>query len=154
MSRLDIAVNCAWVLLGLAICWQSVPLGLVGPSGPGSGLFPLLAGMLVAGAGGGLLLGAAMGRAPPLGQPRFFMARGAAFRAAALILVTAGMILLVPQAGFVLAGVVGLPLLFKVIAPEAPWWFAALVGIGASGAVHLLFGVLLGTPLPRGPLGF
>jgi hypothetical protein len=49
---------------------------------------------------------------------------------------------------------VGLPVLFRVIAPEAPWWKAILVGVAAAGAVHLLFAVALGTPLPRGPLGF
>ena len=49
----------------------------------------------------------------------------------------------------------GLPLLFRVIAPEASWWLAAVASGGtAASCVHVLFAVLLGTPLPRGPLGF
>ena len=67
---------------------------------------------------------------------------------------TALMIAAVPHLGFALAGTLGLPLLFRTVAPEARWWLALLVGVLASLAVHALFGVLLGMPLPRGPFGF
>jgi hypothetical protein len=68
--------------------------------------------------------------------------------------VLAVMIVAVPTLGFALTGAIGLPILFRVIAPEAPWWRAILVGALAAFAVHLLFAVALGTPLPRGPFGF
>ena len=159
MAALNAALNLLWVVLGLAMCWQSLALGLSGPGGPGSGLFPLLAGMLIAGPGIAMLLaqllrggGAAM-RGEEL-TPRFWMARGAALRVALMVAVSALMILGIPHLGFILAGVLGIPLLFRTVAPEAPWWFAVLVGALASAAVHLLFAIVLGTPLPRGPLGF
>ncbi|HYF09511.1 MAG TPA: tripartite tricarboxylate transporter TctB family protein [Acetobacteraceae bacterium] len=159
MAALNAALNLLWVALGLAMCWQSLALGLSGPGGPGSGLFPLLAGMLIAGPGIAMLLaqllrggGAAM-RGEEL-TPRFWMARGAALRVALMVAVSALMILGIPHLGFILAGVLGIPLLFRTVAPEAPWWFAVLVGALASAAVHLLFAIVLGTPLPRGPLGF
>lgn len=158
MGRIDLAVSLFWLVLGLALCHQSVALGLGGPGGPGSGLFPLLAGLLMAAGGAGLMVRHVLSggsRAP--GEEiaaRFWPAPGAAFRVGALLFVLALMIVAVPTLGFALAGAIGLPALFRVIAPEAPWWKAVLVGVLAAGAVHLLFAVVLGTPLPRGPLGF
>jgi hypothetical protein len=158
MTRLQTALSVFWLLLGAGICWQSLPLGLLGPSGPEPGFFPLLAGLLVAGSGAGLLLGHVRregGTAPsPADSGRFWTERGAALRVGAVVLVTAGMVAAVPHLGFVVAGVLGLPLLFRTVAPGSPWWLALLVGVLASLAVHGLFGVLLGMPLPRGPLGF
>ena len=159
MSALNVALNLFWLVLGAAICWQSIALGLSGPGGPGSGLFPLLAGLLIAIPGGCMLVAQALrgGGAAMRGEdltPLFFMARGAATRVLLMIVICGGMIVAIPWLGFALGGAVGIPLLFRTVAPEAPWWFAILVGIAAGGAVHLVFATLLGTPLPRGPLGF
>jgi hypothetical protein len=158
MARLDAAVSLFWVLLGIVLCRESVALGLAGPDGPGSGLFPLLAGLLMLGGGAGLLARHALtggGHAP--GEdivPQFWPAPGAALRVGALVLVIAGMIVAVPYLGFALTGVVGLPILFRVIAPEASWLIAIVVAGTAAACIHLLFAVALGTPLPRGPFGF
>ncbi|WP_270934872.1 tripartite tricarboxylate transporter TctB family protein [Falsiroseomonas oryzae] len=158
MARLDAAVSLFWVLLGIVLCRESVALGLADASGPGSGLFPFLAGLLMLGGGAGLLVRHVLtrgGHAP--GEeivPQFWPAPGAAFRVGALVVVVAGMILAVPYLGFALTGVFGLPILFRVIAPEASWWTAIAVGGIAAACIHLLFAVALGTPLPRGPLGF
>lgn len=133
-------------------------LGLSDGGGPGSGLFPFLAGLLVLGGGVGLLVRQVVtggGHAP--GEEiatQFWEAPGAPFRTAVLLLVVAGMIVAVPHLGFALAGAVGMPILFRVIAPEKSWVSAIIVGIVAAGSMHLLFAVALGTPLPRGPLGF
>jgi hypothetical protein len=158
MGRIDFAVSLFWFLLGLALCHQAVALGLGRPGGPGSGLFPLLAGLLMAAGGAGLMLRHVLtGGGPAPGEEieeRFWPAPGAAFRVAALIVAIVVMIFAVPWLGFAMAGVFGLPVLFRVIAPEAPWWKAILVGVVAATTVHLLFAVALGTPLPRGPLGF
>jgi len=158
MARIDLAVSLFWFVLGLALCHQSVALGLGGPGGPGSGLFPLLAGLLMAAGGAGLMIRNVLsggGHAP--GEEiaaRFWPAPGAALRVVLLLVVLAVMIVAVPTLGFALTGAIGLPILFRVIAPEAPWWRAILVGALAAFAVHLLFAVALGTPLPRGPFGF
>lgn len=159
VPALNAALNLFWVLLGLATCWQSVALGLSGPGGPGSGLFPLLGALLVAVPGAVMLVaqafrgGAAAMRGEELAS-QFWLARGAPLRVAWLVVVTAAMILAIPHLGFALAGALGIPLLFRTVSPEAPWWFAVLVGVVAAAAVHIVFAVLLGTPLPRGPLGF
>ncbi len=148
------ALNLFWVALGLAIVWQALPLGLIGPAGPASGLFPLLAGLLVAGSGTGLLVAGTLRHDVASAEQRAPAASGAAFRIGGTVAVVALMIAVVPYLGFVLAGVLGLPMLFLIISPAASWWLAILVGLIASAAVHLLFGVLLGTPLPHGPWGF
>jgi hypothetical protein len=158
MARLDAAVSLFWVLLGIVLCRESVALGLSDASGPGSGLFPFLAGLLMLGGGAGLLVRHVLtggGRAP--GEdivPEFWPAPGAAFRVGALVVVIAGMIVAVPYLGFALAGMIGLPVMFRIIAPEASWIAAVAVGGIAAACIHLLFAVALGTPLPRGPFGF
>jgi hypothetical protein len=156
MARLETALSVFWVLFGAGICWQSLPLGLLGPAGPEPGFFPLMAGLLVAGSGAGLLLGRVrrVEAGPSPAEGRFWTSRGGALRVGAVVAVAALMVAAVPRLGFALTGALGLPVLFRTVAPEAPWWLALFVGVLASVAVHALFGVLLGMPLPRGPLGF
>ena len=81
-----------------------------------------------------------------LGQPDVFGDDGLGWDNVAKVTNGAG--------GALLDGSLGLPLLYRIVEPEARWWVAILVGVLASTAVHLLFGVLLGTPLPRGVFGF
>jgi hypothetical protein len=156
MPRLNIGLSLFWVLFGLALAQQSAALGLGGPGGPGSGLFPLLAALLILGGGAGTLIQAAL-KQPAASDgmaERFWPERRSALRVTLLLVVMAAMILVVPYLGFALTGAIGLPLLFRTIAPDFSWWHAALVGLVAAACVHLLFAVLLGTPLPRGPFGF
>ena len=49
-------LNVFWILLGAAAAAYAWTLGLVGPSGPESGLFPFIAALIVMGAGVVLLL--------------------------------------------------------------------------------------------------
>ena len=50
------ALNAFWILLGAAAASYAWTLGLIGASGPESGLFPFLAGLIIMGAGVVLLL--------------------------------------------------------------------------------------------------
>ena len=50
------ALNIFWILLGGAAAAYAWTLGLVGPSGPDSGLFPFISALIVMGAGVVLLL--------------------------------------------------------------------------------------------------
>ena len=50
------AINAFWVVLGAAAAVHAARLGVVGPSGPDSGLFPLIAALIVLGSGVALLL--------------------------------------------------------------------------------------------------
>jgi hypothetical protein len=156
MPRLNIGLSLFWILFGLALAQQSVALGLGGPGGPGSGLFPLLAALLILVGGAGTLIQAAL-KQPAASDGvagRFWPEAGSALRVVLLLAVMAAMILAVPYLGFALVGAIGLPLLFRTIAPAFSWFHAILVGLVAASCVHLLFAVLLGTPLPRGPFGF
>ena len=42
------ALNVFWIVLGVAVAAQSWQIGISGPSGPESGLFPLIAGVIMA----------------------------------------------------------------------------------------------------------
>jgi len=50
------SLNVFWILLGAASATYAWTLGLAGPSGPESGLFPFIAALIVMGAGVVLLL--------------------------------------------------------------------------------------------------
>lgn len=156
MPRLNIGLALFWVLFGLALAQQSVALGPGGSGGPGSGLFPLLAALLIRVGGAGTLIQAALEQPAATGGvlERFWPEAGSALRVILLLVVMAAMILAVPHLGFALVGAIGLPLLFRTIAPRFSWLHAILVGLVAAACVHLLFAILLGTPLPRGPFGF
>jgi hypothetical protein len=158
MPGLNVGVSLFWVLFGLALGQQSIALGLGGPGGPGSGMFPLLAALLIFAGGAGSLVQTLLRRGAPvpgdLVEERFWPEPKSAMRVGLLILVMAAMIFAVPYLGFALSGAIGMPLLLRTIAPNFSWWLAVLVGVIAAACVHLLFAVLLGTPLPRGPLGF
>ena len=45
------ALSAFWILLGAAAAAYAWTLGLIGPSGPESGLFPFFAGLIIMGAG-------------------------------------------------------------------------------------------------------
>jgi len=45
------SLNAFWIVLGAAAAAYAWTLGVVGPSGPDSGLFPLIAGLIILGAG-------------------------------------------------------------------------------------------------------
>src|ERR1043165_8819599 len=50
------ALNAFWVALGAAAAAYAWTLGVMGPSGPDSGLFPLIASLIIVGSGMTLML--------------------------------------------------------------------------------------------------
>lgn len=150
MQRFETVISVAWLLLGSAVCVYSIQLGLTSPFGPGSGFFPLLAGLVIAGAALGLLF-APSSRIPS--GTVFWPDFGGGRRAVILLAILVVMLALMPYAGFLLAALLTTPLMLRAVG-DCSWRFAAGVGVSASVGVHALFAVLLGTPLPRGPFGF
>lgn len=141
------ALNVFWILLGIAAAIHARGLGLMGPSGPESGLFPLIAGILVAATGLFLLLGAKSAADP-------VWPRGAALRR--VIGVLGGLALLAATAdylGFALASFVTMLVLLRSV-ERASWIESLAITTGAVAAVIGLFGHVLGMPLPRGPWGW
>ena len=139
------ALNAFWILVGAAAAAYAWTLGLAGPSGPESGLFPLIAALIVMAAGVVLIL-------RPSITPEF--PRGAALlRVAGVAGGLAFMALALPYAGFALTGALTMLILVRTAGDSS--WLAAIVLAAASVAVVIwLFGQVLGMALPRGPWGW
>ena len=55
--------------------------------------------------------------------------------------------------GFVAAAAIAMPVLLRTI-DRASWLETVLLTVGSIAAIVLIFGRLLGMPLPRGPWGW
>lgn len=142
------ALNVFWILLGAGAAVHAWQTGLAGPSGPDSGLFPLIAGLIIAGSGIALLVSpasAARGVQWPHG-----VALG---RVLGVIAALAVMALAVDYLGFAAASALTMVVLLRTL--ERSSWIGSLVLTVVSVAVVMwLFGQVLGMPLPRGPWGW
>ena len=142
------ALNAFWILLGAAAAAYAWTLGLIGASGPESGLFPFLAGLIIMGAGVVLLL-------RPLSEhiaPDF--PRGdALWRVLGVIAGLAFMAISIPFLGFAVAGFITMVILLHTV-EKSSWWFSLALALVAIVVVVWLFGRILGMALPRGPWGW
>lgn len=141
------ALNCFWILLGTAAAIHARGLGLFGPSGPESGLFPFIAGLLIAATGIFLLMGKPSTARPAWPQgPALWRVTG----------VIAGLAFLAgatEHIGFAIASAITMLVLLRSV--ERAGWIESLAITAAAVAVVMgLFGHLLGMPLPRGPWGW
>jgi hypothetical protein len=142
------AVNVFWILLGAAAAAHAWTIGLTGPSGPESGLFPFIAGLIVAGAGVGLLSLSSHRAAAPAWP------RGAAL--GRVLGVVAGLALMaaaIPRLGFAAASAITMIVLLRTV-ERSSWLGSIVLTVGAVAGVMWLFGQALGLPLPRGPWGW
>jgi len=140
------ALNAFWILLGLAAAAYAWTLGLVGPSGPESGLFPLIAALIIMVAGSVLLLKGSMT------TPQF--PRGPALRR--IVGVVAGlafMAIALPYAGFAVTGALTMVILLRTTG-DTSWPGSIALALASTAIVVWLFGHALGMPLPRGPWGW
>ena len=142
------ALNVFWILLGAAAAAHAWTIGLTGPSGPESGLFPLLAGLIVAGAGVALLLLPSHRASAPRWP------RGAALgRVLGVVAGLALMAFAIPHLGFAAAAAITMIVLLRTV-ERSSWIGSIALTIGAVAGVMWLFGHALGMPLPRGPWGW
>jgi hypothetical protein len=142
------ALNVFWILLGVGAAAHAWTIGLTGPSGPESGLFPLLAGLIVAGAGVALLLlpsHRASARAWPRGT--------ALGRVLGVVVGLALMAFAIPYLGFAAAAAITMIVLLRTV-ERSSWIGSIALTIGAVAGVMWLFGHVLGMSLPRGPWGW
>ena len=143
------ALNIFWILLGGAAAAYAWTLGLVGPSGPDSGLFPFISALIVMGAGVVLLLRSPGEAVAAAGFPRgaalgrvLGVAAGLAFMAASI-----------PYLGFAVAGFVTMIILLRAV-EKSGWLFSIALAFISVVVVVWLFGQVLGMTLPRGPWGW
>ena len=140
------SLNVFWILLGAAAAAYAWTLGLTGPSGPESGLFPFIAALIVMGAGVVLLLWS------PSFSPEF--PRGAALgRIVGVIAGLAFMAISISYLGFALAGFITMIILLRAV-EKSGWVFSVALALVSVVVVIWLFGHVLGMTLPRGPWGW
>ena len=142
------ALNAFWILLGAAAAAYAWTLGVVGPAGPESGLFPLIAALIIMGAGIVLLVGRSAG------QHTAEFPRGAALgRILGVVAGLAVMALGMPYLGFAVTGAITMILLLRTV-EQSSWIASITLALASVVAVLWLFGHVLGMILPRGPWGF
>jgi putative tricarboxylic transport membrane protein len=150
MQRLETTINVGWVLLGSSVCIYSVQLGLMGPFGPDSGFFPLLAGLTILASSACLLLTKAARRSA---GAVFWPDTASRNRVLGLLLIMIAMFAAMPYLGFALCGCIATPLMMRAVG-DCSWRYAIAVGIIASLSIYVVFVLMLQTPLPRGPFGW
>ena len=135
------ALNIFWILLGGAAAAYAGTLGLVGSSGPDSGLFPFISALIVMGAGVVLLLRSPGEAVAALGRV-LGVAAGLAFMAVSI-----------PYLGFAVAGFITMIILLRAV-EKSGWVFSIALAFISVVVVVWLFGRVLGMTLPRGPWGW
>ena len=141
-------LNLFWILLGAAAAAYAWTLGIVGPSGPESGLFPFISALIILGAGVVLLLQ----RSGDASVPDF--PRGAALgRVLGVVAGLAFMAVSIPFAGFAVSGFITMIILLRTV-EKSGWLFSIALAAVSVAVVMLLFGHVLGMTLPRGPWGW
>ncbi len=142
------ALNVFWIALGAAAASYAWTLGVVGPSGPDSGLFPLIAALIILGAGLVLMVRrAGYGRAPEFPRgPALWRVCGVV---GGLALMAAG----IPYLGFAITGAITMLILLRTV-EQSNWLVSVALAVASVAVVVWLFGYMLGMPLPRGPWGF
>jgi putative tricarboxylic transport membrane protein len=142
------ALNIFWILLGAAAAAHAWTLGIVGPSGPDSGLFPFIAALIIVGAGAVLLLRPGSRAVAP------DFPRGAALgRVLGVCAGLAFLALSMPYLGFAASGFITMIILLRAV-EKSGWVFAVALALVCVAAVAGLFGHVLGLTLPRGIWGW
>jgi putative tricarboxylic transport membrane protein len=85
--------------------------------------------------------------------PHFWPSVAAGWRVSLVVVGLIAVTLLIPRLGFLVSGAIVTAFLLRALGKNA-WWMVLLISIGSTLAVYWLFVRLLGTILPRGPLGF
>lgn len=141
------ALNIIWIVVGIAIAAVAPRYTIMTAMGPGGGLVPMVAGLVVACCGLLLLL------RPTAPSPVDWPSRSAWMRMAAIAGGLATITLLMPRLGFILTVFPIVILLIQAVERKS-WWSALLTSAIATIGVYFLFTRLLASTLPRGPLGF
>jgi putative tricarboxylic transport membrane protein len=142
------ALNIFWILLGGAAAAYAWTLGLVGSSGPDSGLFPFISALIVMGAGVVLLL-----RSPGEAVAPDFPCGAALGRVLGVTAGLAFMAMSIPYLGFAVAGFITMIILLRAV-EKSGWVFSISLAFISVVVVVWLFGRVLGMTLPRGPWGW
>ena len=139
-------LNVFWIVFGAASAAYAWSLGMVGPAGPESGLFPFIASIIVSGAGIVLLLRRAVV------APNFPRGEGL-WRVLGVILGLMVMAAGMPYLGFSVTSFITMIILLRTV-DQSSWLGAIALAFASTVSVFWLFGQMLGMALPRGPWGW
>ncbi len=148
----DLVSGLLFVLLGLAVLAYARSLPPVPGHFYGPGLFPSIIGWGFA-IGGGFLAASAL-RAGPRGLPRFFSApdwragSGRLLQVVLMFAAIAAFVLFGEFAGF--AAIAFIALVAMYASAGRGWVQSIVIALGVTVGLQLLFGKLLGVPLPPG----
>jgi putative tricarboxylic transport membrane protein len=142
-------INVLWCLIGLGTMANGYSLGLTGPSGPDSGLFPFLCGTLITICGIVLMAG---GDGMRTMNPQWPSGAKLA-RIGGVVAGLVAMAALLPYLGFAITGAITTFILLQTVERSRPVESVVLT-VGSIVIVMYVFGHLLGMNLPRGPWGW
>jgi hypothetical protein len=134
--------------LGIAVIAGSLNLGMGTFAQPGPGLFPLLAGVLIAAA----QLVAALKLLSGENEQAEITGMGSRGTLVALIAIFAAWIVAMPVLGYIVGTFVAVIAFAKALRLEG-WAKPVALAAGAAAGVYLLFERLLFLDLPTGPFG-
>ncbi|HET9689462.1 MAG TPA: tripartite tricarboxylate transporter TctB family protein [Pseudolabrys sp.] len=141
-------LNAFWIVLGAASAAYAWSLGMVGPAGPESGLFPFIASVIVSGAGIVLLL-----RPATQARAADFPRSSGLWRVLGVILGLIVMAAGMPYLGFCVTSFITMIILLRTV-DRSSWLSAVALAFLSTASVFWLFGYILGMALPRGPWGW
>jgi len=150
-ERISVTVTaCLFLLLSLLYLVQAFGYDLGTLATPGPGLFPLIIGFGLVLASAGLVW-----ESLRLPKDRFVVWPYASYALRLVVVLVASVVYIVaiPVIGQFLAGaLLCAALLFAMRSRR--WWLTIILSVAFSAGVQLLFGTVLGVPLPDGPLIF
>jgi hypothetical protein len=147
-AMIERGLNVVWCLLGVATMVNAWSLGVMGPSGPESGLFPLICGAVILVCGGALLLSTGHRQPDPDWPGGIRLARVAGVVAGLVV-----MALALPYLGFALSSAITTFVLLQTVERSKVLESLALTVVSVA-VVMYVFGHWLNLVLPRGPWGW
>ena len=142
-----------WLGAGIVVCIGAFRLSLGSMNNPGPGMFPFLAGAILALLASILLFQSLRSKQPPAQEDAFFVGAGGTKKAGLILVALFAYSLGMEYLGFLIATALFIAFLLALVEPQR--WYVVLFGsIMASLLSYAIFKVAFDTPLPAGLYGF
>jgi putative tricarboxylic transport membrane protein len=142
-----------WLGTGIVICIGAFRLSLGSMNNPGPGMFPFLAGAILAILASILLFQSIRSRETPPTEDAFFVGAGGTRKAGLILIALFAYSLGMEYLGFILGTTLFLAFLLAVVEPQR-WYIVVFGSLFSSLLAYAIFKVAFDTPLPAGLYGF
>jgi putative tricarboxylic transport membrane protein len=142
-----------WLGAGIVVCIGAFRLSLGNMNNPGPGMFPFLAGAILAILASILLFQSLRSKEKPAQDDAFFIGAGGTKKAGLILLALLAYSFGMEYLGFILGTTLFLAFLLAVVEPQR-WYIVVFGSILASLLAYAIFRVAFDTPLPAGLYGF